>query len=321
MQTMFSSHLLEEARRYWRMSMVRGIVSIIFGLLAIFWPHLTYSLFFYIFGGFAIVEGLLLIMNGASQRGMGQMGSASYQRGRTYQPYQGSQTSQRGVPPQPGAPYRPGAAPPESTAYQTGMPPQEGARYQPPQEGTRYQTGVPPQEGAAYQAGFPRQEGAGYQAGMPPQGGAGYQSSAGATFGEQAPYRGSAPFQALTSKVGLGSVSQTTVGILSVICGILAFVLPGVIGVLVIYAIAAWAMFRGIGALMESAERGWVMGVIGILAIILSLFLFIDPFGAIRTFLWGIGVFALIMGILQVIRALRQNAASTRPTRPMEPSY
>src|SRR6266852_3034915 len=33
------------ARRYWDMSLVRGVVAIIFGLLAIFWPHLTFTLF------------------------------------------------------------------------------------------------------------------------------------------------------------------------------------------------------------------------------------------------------------------------------------
>jgi uncharacterized membrane protein HdeD (DUF308 family) len=80
-------------------------------------------------------------------------------------------------------------------------------------------------------------------------------------------------------------------------------------------------MFKGIGALMQVHQRGWAMALIGIVAIIMSLFLFIDPFGAIRTFLWGIGVFAIILGVILVARGLKQNASMRRAAPPPEPSY
>jgi uncharacterized membrane protein HdeD (DUF308 family) len=110
-------------------------------------------------------------------------------------------------------------------------------------------------------------------------------------------------------------------GVLTIICGILALILPNIVAVLAIYVVAAWAMFKGIGALMQVHQRGWAMALIGILAIIMSLFLFIDPFGAIRTFMWGVGVFAIIMGVILIARGIQHNAAAHRAASPPEPSY
>jgi len=59
---------MQIARRYWGMSLVRGIVAIIFGLLAILWPHLTFAIFMFIFGIFAIVEGVILIGNALARQ-------------------------------------------------------------------------------------------------------------------------------------------------------------------------------------------------------------------------------------------------------------
>ena len=110
-------------------------------------------------------------------------------------------------------------------------------------------------------------------------------------------------------------------GILSIICGILAIILPSVIGALALYAVAAWAAFRGIGALVQTGTRGWVLGVIGVLAIILALIIFFRPLAVIHSLLWIVGVFSLIMGILLVVRALTHKSTTARTTRPMEPSY
>lgn len=109
-------------------------------------------------------------------------------------------------------------------------------------------------------------------------------------------------------------------GFLSIICGILALILPRTIGALALYAVAAWAAFKGIGALMQTGTRGWVLGVIGVLGIILALIVLFNPLAIIHSLLWIVGVFSLIMGIMLVLRGLRYNA-KTRETRPMEPSY
>ncbi len=231
------------AQRYWRMSVVRGIVLIIFGLLAIFWPHLTFKLFFILFGIFAIIEGIILMMNAFAQR-------KSYQDGAAYQ--QGS--------------------------YYQGSEPARGQAY--------YQQSQPVREAPTYRRTEAGQGSAAYQ--MPAE-----------------------------------RKSWTTLlieGALSVICGILCLILPAFAAVLAVYAIAAWAIFKGIGAFMQVGQRGWVMGLIGVLAIIMGVILFFNPIGAIRTFLWGVGLLALIMGILLVVRGLQHNAVA-RTAPPPEPSY
>lgn len=202
MQT-FTSGPMKLARRYWGMELVRGIAAIIFGLLAVFWPHLTFSLFIIIFGIYAIIEGLVLCANAFSQ-------STGLERGTT-------------------------------------------------------------------------------------------ESTLGGETGESGASRAS--WGALLAE-----------GLLSIICGILALVLPMVVGRLVLYAVAAWAIFKGVGFLLQMPKRGWVMGVIGVLAIILALILFFNPLSIIRTFLWIVGVFSLIMGILLVVRGLQHNLS-----KPLEP--
>ena len=234
---------LEIAQRYWRMSVVRGIVLIIFGLLAIFWPHLTFKLFFILFGIFAIIEGIVLVINAFAQR-------KSYQDGATYQ----------------------------RNAYSQSSEPARGRAYYQQSEQVR---GAPT-----------------YRRSEAGQGGAAYSAS---------------PAQKSWT-------TQLIEGILSIICGILCLILPAFAAVLAIYAVAAWAIFKGIGAFMQMGQRGWVMGLIGILAIIMGLILFFNPIGAIRTFLWGVGLLALIMGILLVVRGLQHNAA-THAEHPPEPSY
>jgi uncharacterized membrane protein HdeD (DUF308 family) len=237
----FGTETLEVAQRYWRMALVRGIVLIIFGLLALFWPHLTFKLFFILFGIFAILEGIVLVINAFAQRKSSQAG-VSYQRGA---PYGGPGTTQ-------------------GRAYDQQSEPGRGA----------YQRSEPAQSGVAYR----------------------------------------------TPTAPKNWTTLLVEGILSIICGILCLILPAFAAVLAVYAIAAWAIFKGIGAFMQMGQRGWVMGVIGVLALIMGLILFFNPIGAIRAFLWGVGLLALIMGILLVVRGLQHNAA-THAAPPPEPSY
>ncbi len=234
---------LQIARRYWGMSLVRGIVAIIFGLLAIFWPHLTFAIFMVVFCILAIVEGVILIGNAFTQRTV-----------RT-----------------------------PTTSYARRVDP--GARANEP-----------------------------------------YATPAEAEAREQRAYgaHSQAQSQAQPTGVVTHKANRSTLmieGILSIICGILALILPSVIGALALYAVAAWALFKGIGALMQTGTRGWVLGVIGVLGVILFLIVLFRPLAVIHSLLWIVGVFSLIMGILLVIRALTHKTTPARETRPMEPSY
>lgn len=236
---------LQVARRYWGVSLVRGLVAIAFGLVTLLWPHLTFLIFMLAFGIFAIVEGLILLGNAFTQR--------SARRTATRRTVE--------------------ATPREREQYPQDREVAEREQYA---YGGRAHAQAQPE---------PRANRAGY--------------------------------------ISYGATRGTLIieGILSIICGILALVLPGFIGALALYAVTAWALFKGLGSLAQTGTRGWVLGLIGILGIILFLYMLFNPLGVIRSLLWIVGLFSLIMGVLLVVRAIIHGFSTAREKRPIEPSY
>jgi uncharacterized membrane protein HdeD (DUF308 family) len=52
--------------RNWWMIVVRGILAILFGLIAFFWPDLTFLLLILTFGAYAIVDGIFAMLTGVA---------------------------------------------------------------------------------------------------------------------------------------------------------------------------------------------------------------------------------------------------------------
>ena len=233
--------LVELARRYWGISMVRGVIAIIFGLLAIFWPSLTFNLFMYIFGVFALIQGIDLLANAYTQYHVpGQEQDQAFTR--TYTPVNQagettSETFTRG----------------ESSArvYETTSTGYAGT-------GARAQaTPLPPRTVKSWTV-------------------------------------------------------LTVEGALSILCGLLAMFLPGVIGSLALYALAAWILFTAVSAFSQTQQRGLIQFVIGVLAVILFVAVFLNPLQIIHSLLWLIGLFSLVMGVLLVARGLTYNATTAQ---------
>lgn len=55
-------------RYYWRLLLLWGILAGLFGLCALFWPHLTLLTLIVLFGSFALVNGALGVMLAVQQR-------------------------------------------------------------------------------------------------------------------------------------------------------------------------------------------------------------------------------------------------------------
>ena len=110
-------------------------------------------------------------------------------------------------------------------------------------------------------------------------------------------------------------------GVLTILCGIAVLILPTFIGVLALYIIACWALFKGFGSLMQMRARGVVLAIVGILGVLLFLYIIFNPLHFIRAIFLVVGLFALIAGIMMVMRGFQHNAAARRATRPIEPSY
>jgi len=276
MQT-YMSVPLQLARRYWRMALVRGIVLIVFGLLAIFWPHMTYLLFMRVFGIVAIIEGALLVTNAFSQRTAHLETStpaqqpdyrrdAGYQRGTDTRQTTASQSNA------------------ETTDYQRNPEYRRNA-YQ--QSDTYDQRSAAARRAESQRASYPQDDISTTPA-QPPR----------------------------TSKK-----TMVTEGVLGIICGLLALFLPHFVGTLALWAVAAWALFKGFGALSQARTRGWVMGLVGVLGIVLALIIVFNPLRIIHSLLIVVGIFAVIIGILMVARGIHHNTKTAPRIQTPEPTY
>lgn len=110
-------------------------------------------------------------------------------------------------------------------------------------------------------------------------------------------------------------------GIVSVLAGLAALVLPGLVGALgglvVLWTIAIWAVVSGAMALRsaggsEGRERTWaiVAGVLSIvLGVVLAIAVIASPGATLLSLIWTAGVWAVIFGVLLVISAFTVRGA------------
>lgn len=59
------------ARRLWWLTLLRGLLFLTLGLVAIFNPHITTQAFFVVFGFFSIVDGIVALITGLAARRTG----------------------------------------------------------------------------------------------------------------------------------------------------------------------------------------------------------------------------------------------------------
>ncbi len=53
--------MLEYLSRYWWTLAIRGAIAVVFGLAALIWPHITLRVLVWLFGFYAVVDGLLAL--------------------------------------------------------------------------------------------------------------------------------------------------------------------------------------------------------------------------------------------------------------------
>jgi uncharacterized membrane protein HdeD (DUF308 family) len=100
-------------------------------------------------------------------------------------------------------------------------------------------------------------------------------------------------------------------GLISIVAGVLALVLPRITAFALLMVIAAWAIISGIFEVVMAIRlrkeiRGeWLLAVEGVLSIGFGVLLFLSPLaGAIVLGLW-VGVYALVLGGMLISSALR----------------
>ena len=106
-------------------------------------------------------------------------------------------------------------------------------------------------------------------------------------------------------------VSLLVSGVLSVALGIVAFVMPRLTALSLLYIIAAWAIVTGVSEVATAIRLRrvitgeWLLVIAGVLSVLFGLFLILFPgAGALAVTLW-IGTYAIMLGILLIALAFR----------------
>jgi uncharacterized membrane protein HdeD (DUF308 family) len=116
-------------------------------------------------------------------------------------------------------------------------------------------------------------------------------------------------------------------GIAGILAGLIAFVLPGLTAVVLLYLIAAWAVVTGIFEIATAIRlrqeiRGeWALIIGGALSVLFGVILaVIGPVAGLLSLIWLIGIYALVFGILMLITAFQvrgrdAGSGTDRPSR------
>src|SRR5215216_3604390 len=100
-------------------------------------------------------------------------------------------------------------------------------------------------------------------------------------------------------------------GVLGVLAGLVAFFWPGMTALVLLYVIAAWAIFTGILKvvmaiwLRRELENEWLLVLSGVLSVLFGVILAVLPGVGLLSLVWLVGVYALIFGVALIVLGFR----------------
>ena len=118
-----------------------------------------------------------------------------------------------------------------------------------------------------------------------------------------------------------GAGLRITMGVITLIFGVVVLAWPDKTTTVLIYLVAIWAILVGIFQFVVSfllrsvSGSGWGWGiVVGLLSVLFGILVIAQPSAGLTTIIWLIGIFALVIGVLLValglqIRSLGKRAA------------
>jgi uncharacterized membrane protein HdeD (DUF308 family) len=115
-------------------------------------------------------------------------------------------------------------------------------------------------------------------------------------------------------------------GVASIVAGLIAFILPGLTALLLLYLIAIWAIVKGISEiamairLRKEITGEWALIVGGAFSVLFGVILaVVGPAVGLISLLWLIGFYAIAFGILMLITAFSvrggDSGGADRPSR------
>ena len=102
-----------------------------------------------------------------------------------------------------------------------------------------------------------------------------------------------------------------TEGVLGVVAGLIAFFWPGLTALVLLYVIAAWAIFTGVLEIMTAVslrreiDNEWMMILGGALSVLFGVLLAVLPGVGLLSLTWLIGIYALIFGVAFIVLGFR----------------
>ena len=110
---------------------------------------------------------------------------------------------------------------------------------------------------------------------------------------------------------GLHGKTLLLEGLAGIIVGILTFIWPGLTVMALVLIVAFWAMVTGVleiiaAVFLRNEIKGeWLLGLSGIISILFSVVLLVQPEISTVGLIWMIGVYALVFGIAMIFLGLR----------------
>jgi uncharacterized membrane protein HdeD (DUF308 family) len=95
-------------------------------------------------------------------------------------------------------------------------------------------------------------------------------------------------------------------GALATVFGIIILVWPGLTALTLIYIIGIWALFAGVSDLVAVFAAGLsgghraLLAVVGVASILFGMIFLIHPGGGALAFLWAIGLYLIVIGVLRI---------------------
>ncbi len=100
-------------------------------------------------------------------------------------------------------------------------------------------------------------------------------------------------------------------GIAGIVAGIVAFAVPGLTAIVLLYVIAFWALVTGVFELTtairlrKEIKGEWTLGLAGVASVVFGILLLLFPGAGALAVVWLIGAYALIFGGLLLMLAIR----------------
>jgi uncharacterized membrane protein HdeD (DUF308 family) len=100
-------------------------------------------------------------------------------------------------------------------------------------------------------------------------------------------------------------------GILSIVAGLIAFVMPGITALSLLILIAAWAIITGVFEIIAAVRlrkviaHEWLLIIAGIASVGFGVLVMIMPGAGALALVWWIGAYALAFGVLLMLLAFR----------------